>query len=474
MANNNNNLPSQDDFVREHLHACEAPTEEGSRCSICLVEWAEDSDSLVRIDYNHVKSCFYHRDCIIAWFGSIGQQRWSCPEHRIQLFVPRLVGAGQFDAEDLEDGEILEDGEPQDEEVDAMELDGERPEYVPGEIGGQFFAEDLSTELYTYAQAVLRRLEERVRAGNGPEQERFMFNHGIQRLHDLHLAAAMSPQVRRGPSISPEFHALGQRIRDLTEAYDAQFLEYMPPRMANVLQQIVTETGNEELVELLLPEWWHEVFGRLRDQMNLEPRPANVPILLSQMFLKISRAYYMIRMHQHRLGHQNGPNPLPGPIPAQDGGEPLLVAVNPQAVVTPDGTAFGLDQIYQSVQDRVREHRLINARILQGVPVSETNLFVGYHAARARDLELALFLSGYQYLNDEFQAWSRGLRACVRMADDRFRNWVPGLIEGLLRAIRNEVDSGRRIIEGDLEARLLALRNSGRPWCKTTIGPLGI
>ena len=82
-------LPSQADFVANHVHECQAPNE--CRCSICLDDLS-NGQRVVRIELNHGNnSCHYHNDCIQAWFTNVGQQRWTCPDHRIELFEPAPV-----------------------------------------------------------------------------------------------------------------------------------------------------------------------------------------------------------------------------------------------------------------------------------------------------------------------------------------------------------------------------------------------
>lgn len=77
-------LPSLAHFLQNHVHQCQAPNE--GRCSICLDD-LNNGDPVVRIELNHgPHPCFYHNDCIQAWFVSVSPKRRACPNHQIDLF----------------------------------------------------------------------------------------------------------------------------------------------------------------------------------------------------------------------------------------------------------------------------------------------------------------------------------------------------------------------------------------------------
>ncbi|KAL1612024.1 hypothetical protein SLS60_000247 [Paraconiothyrium brasiliense] len=86
-------LPSQTDYIENHMQECEAPSD--FQCSICQ---CDNTDEVVKVDHSgHL--CWFHKKCLMGWFNSISQQRGSCPNDRIALFDPTALTASQLSSD---------------------------------------------------------------------------------------------------------------------------------------------------------------------------------------------------------------------------------------------------------------------------------------------------------------------------------------------------------------------------------------
>lgn len=84
-------LPSQEQFLAGHLHACTPSAV--FLCTICQAGDEEGND-VVRVDHPSGSGCYFHSHCCYLWFsmaGEVTEQRRAasqCPNDRTDLFVP--------------------------------------------------------------------------------------------------------------------------------------------------------------------------------------------------------------------------------------------------------------------------------------------------------------------------------------------------------------------------------------------------
>jgi hypothetical protein len=75
--------PTQTQFISHGLVSAQAP--EATTCSIC-VQLCLKGEAVVKLV--PCTNCYYHRECILAWFTSYSSQRGTCPNDRTVLFKP--------------------------------------------------------------------------------------------------------------------------------------------------------------------------------------------------------------------------------------------------------------------------------------------------------------------------------------------------------------------------------------------------
>lgn len=79
-------LPSQAEFLQHGILTVSQIPED--RCSVCLMEYTL-SDTIVKL--LSCSKCYFHADCIKAWFRSTHQKRGTCPNDRTELFIPDRI-----------------------------------------------------------------------------------------------------------------------------------------------------------------------------------------------------------------------------------------------------------------------------------------------------------------------------------------------------------------------------------------------
>jgi hypothetical protein len=81
-------LPTQLQFCENGLEACasDAPALKDISCSICIQNYTENDESIVKLV--PCSNCYFHEECIKAWFASTHQRRGTCPNDRTVLFQP--------------------------------------------------------------------------------------------------------------------------------------------------------------------------------------------------------------------------------------------------------------------------------------------------------------------------------------------------------------------------------------------------
>lgn len=86
VADGKKPLPSQDEFITNSVHECDAPAD--TECMVCLEPFS-NGEKVSKVDHKQGESfCYFHTDCITGWFNSTNQRRGECPLDRIPLFVP--------------------------------------------------------------------------------------------------------------------------------------------------------------------------------------------------------------------------------------------------------------------------------------------------------------------------------------------------------------------------------------------------
>jgi hypothetical protein len=97
-------LPDQSEFLSTKLLSCPNPPQD-SKCTVCQCDW--DDEEVVQITHpsgSNMITCFYHKECVMAWFTSSNARRRDCPNDRVALFKPDALTLEQVDL--LEFGEI--------------------------------------------------------------------------------------------------------------------------------------------------------------------------------------------------------------------------------------------------------------------------------------------------------------------------------------------------------------------------------
>lgn len=454
MNENRSTLPSQADFMAAHLHSCGVPAEEGSRCSICLSEWSESSGSIVRIDLNHTQPCFYHKKCIVAWFNSVGQPRWCCPAHRIDLFDPTPVAVEEPERSDVD---FIEDPDLRAVYQSLVEED-EEDAYPFMEASPRF--------LYIYARDRVNTLETRARRNANDTVERIMWRHSLQRTHDLNLAQAMFAQ----PHQSNGFYSLARRIKQLTEEFDVLFLRYMRQWIMDTLNVMNHTMNRDERLRYRLPNGWWDMFLALRGHaQDFSDFSEDDSLFLATIYFNIVELRRVFRRYRNpsfqpqETPGVNGPDRY-GRMLAQYNHERPLATVNASSYIMRnimiDGTRQSLASIFSSVRHRVRDHRMLDANVRPRANFVLTIPDVTPPTERARDLELSAILDGYQHIYPEFRPWARLLRHYVRVADERYMNHMSADIRQVLDYHRPYTERGWLCINAEQEAQRLDLEDA--------------
>ncbi|KAF2681227.1 hypothetical protein K458DRAFT_392020 [Lentithecium fluviatile CBS 122367] len=77
-------MPTQSEFLETQLVCCK-DTPQDTECLICRYDY-NNGEETVKIAHNtsptRKATCFFHKDCILAWFKSGHQKRGTCPNDR--------------------------------------------------------------------------------------------------------------------------------------------------------------------------------------------------------------------------------------------------------------------------------------------------------------------------------------------------------------------------------------------------------
>lgn len=408
MNNTNNPLPSQDDFMANHLHASIPPNEEGARCSICFVEWTEDGQDVVRIDINHTTPCFYHRECIVTWFQAIGQNHWTCPEHRIELFQP-------------------------------VEEEEWTPQVVVTNINGHPFIHDSPEDLYEYAEIVLRRLEQRIMEGI-LHRDTNMSRHGYQRVHDLQLAAAM----RNRQNQNAQFYEWADSITRMTEEYDREFIDYMRERIGDILSLVIELQDLIPTLEDRVPDFYDLVAQEIDHRTSYLPDLTVVHSAIISDFFHQAMDLWQYTSFFARTSYQPTQEDVDREIRLRglvmeldDNVQPRFAGYTAGERIRADENSYtySVSEFYDLALESVEYHENLAA----DSPEQMAGFLSEWGWLRRQQLRCATVLSGHQHLDPEFRIMAQLLRDHVQDADALFRARAPALIE---EAAKSDEDIG--------------------------------
>ncbi|KAF1975570.1 hypothetical protein BU23DRAFT_633750 [Bimuria novae-zelandiae CBS 107.79] len=241
-------LSTKYEFIAHHLHNCEAPA--GINCTICQ-EQADNSEQATRIDHANGSSCFFHKECALAWFNSVDEAnvvqrtRAQCPNDRIELFQPARIIPARF--------------------------------IWTAEINAAYRSDDLSLEeMANRADAALRVIRstranlETVRGIVEDYHERIYWRQAAATHYEALLAA----------EDNPEYNALGRELRDEVDQWTTEYAQMVASLRRSDIARVRRHITELEVLGITDPQI-PRIENRVRQAEDLLNDPALAQILAS-------------------------------------------------------------------------------------------------------------------------------------------------------------------------------------------------